>query len=225
MWTDDNQPMNRSVTVDGSKWKDKEFKNWQENADDDVLGYMHAKKASLVRRSILEITRAVSTTPWPGDVSFNFASPGANPSVKHGNPTPYAVEIHDTRYQYSIAMTPEKLADSSRASIALTTLVNLRRVAGNHTRFLFDFSPESIVFRITDDPAPRILYCFTQDEYGAISAPALVKRVESGDIPPGELIIGGVISETPDGEKLKHAGVNVIPGVVKALEAALEKLD
>jgi CRISPR-associated protein Cst2 len=48
-------------------------------------------------------------------------------------------------------------------------LFNLRGVAGNHARFLYDFSPEIIILRWTPDPAPRMLLCFDEDERGAIS--------------------------------------------------------
>src|SRR5262249_13687217 len=142
--------------------------------DDDLLGFMTAEAAkeeseggtgkgsANVRRAVLEITRAVSLTPWPGDVTFNAASPGATPSAeKQGtNPVPYGTEVHATRYQYGIALTPERLRDKSRAAKAVQALCNLGTVAGNHGRFLFDFSPYGLVFRLTQDPAPRLLYCF-----------------------------------------------------------------
>ena len=49
----------------------------------------------------MEVSRAVSLTPWPGDVTFNAASPGATPSAakKGTNPVPYGTELHATRYQ------------------------------------------------------------------------------------------------------------------------------
>src|SRR5690606_27867240 len=130
---------------------------------DDLLGFMQAegakeeggKGAAKVRRAVLEVTRAVSLTPWPGDTTFNAASPGATPSAakKGANPVPYATEMHATRYQYGIALTPSALRDPGRAVAALEALTNLGEVAGNHGRFLFDFSPESVIFRVTQDPA------------------------------------------------------------------------
>src|SRR5690606_7054486 len=126
--------------------------------DDDLLGFMAAEGAkeeqkggAKVRRAVLEITRAVSLTAWPGDVTFNAASPGATPSAqkKGTNPVPYATEMHATRYQYGFALTPEKLRKPSRAIAAIEGIANLGEVAGNHGRFLFDFSPESIILRVT----------------------------------------------------------------------------
>ena len=169
-------------------WNDPEFKSWAEGKDatyidDDLLGYMRAAAAkeerkegtTTIRRAVLEITRAVSLTPWCGDTCFNAASPGATPSAAKNkkdtnsnkqHPVPYGAELHATRYQYGLAMTPGKLAQPSRAAKALETIGSLRCVAGNHGRFLYDFAPEIIVIRITEDPAPRILYCFDTEDGG-----------------------------------------------------------
>src|SRR5262249_49321763 len=106
------------------------------------------KGTATVRRGVLEVTRAVSLTPWPGDVTFNAASPRATSSAAKGegdNPVPYGTEVHATRYQYGLALTPARLRDPSRAAKALRALAALNTVAGNHSRFLYDFSPESIV--------------------------------------------------------------------------------
>src|SRR6266542_1837216 len=100
------------------------------------------KGTATVRRGALEVTRAVSLTPWPGDVTFNAASPGATSSAAKGdgsNPVPYGTEVHATRYQYGLALTPTRLRDPSRAAKALKALAALNTVAGNHSRFLYDF--------------------------------------------------------------------------------------
>jgi CRISPR-associated protein Cst2 len=211
-------------------WHDWTFKGWASKTgetfiDDDLLGFMTAEAAkeegeagsANVRRAVLEVTRAVSLTPWTGDVTFNAASPGATPSAqkKGSNPVPYGTEVHATRYQYGIALTPERLRDKSRAAKAIEALCNLGTVAGNHGRFLFDFSPEAVVFRITDDPAPRLLYCFdTPDDGKTVVAPRLQARIAGGDIDPGELIVAGV----------ELAGVNRKRGVKAACAEAVERI-
>ncbi|RLS85838.1 MAG: type I-B CRISPR-associated protein Cas7/Cst2/DevR [Planctomycetota bacterium] len=218
-------------------WEDHQFKAWASEKgktfiDDDLLGFMIAEAAkeetdggetkgkgtANVRRAVLEVTRAVSLTPWAGDVTFNAASPGATPSASKGdknkakNPVPYGAELHATRYQYGIALTPERLRDPSRAAKALEGLCTVGPVAGNHGRFFFDFSPESIVIRITDDPAPRILYCFGTDDDGrTVHAKALEQKIQLGDIKNDELIMGGAI--TLGGEKIR--------GVKEACEQAI----
>lgn len=222
-------------------WQDHAFKGWAKKdgktfIDDDLLGFMSAEAAKVegeagsanVRRAVLEVTRAISLTPWPGDVTFNAASPGATPSAakKGANPVPYGTEVHATRFQFGIAMTPARLRDKIRAAKALRALGDLRTVAGNHGRFLFDFSPDSIVLRITDDPAPRLLYCFeTEDGGKSVEAPELVRRVKAGDVGADELIVGGAVvgEKTKAGEALRKAGLKesaLYDGVKAAIEAA-----
>ena len=189
--------------------------------------------SATIRRAVLEVTRAVSLTPWGGDVSFNVASPGATPSVaknKKGsgstksNPAPYGTEIHATRYQYGIAMTPQRLRDSQRAKKALEAIGALCCVAGNHGRFLYDFSPEVIVIRITDDPAPRILYCFdTEDGGKTVSADTLLNRIECRDVLPEELIVGISENNTPLADELKSKKV-AVSGVRSAIQTAAERI-
>jgi CRISPR-associated protein Cst2 len=221
-------------------WESPDFKEWAKATgktfiDDDLLGFMSAKastdetKAGTadVRRAVLEVTRAVSLTPWPGDTTFNAASPGATPSAakKGTNPVPYGAEIHATRYQYGIAMTPDRLREPSRGSVALKALSAIRTVAGNHGRFLFDFSPAAVVYRITDDPAPRLLYCFeTLDGGASLDAPQLLRRVQCGDIDAAELVVGGELSGTATGDALKAAGADVQAGIKSATEAACKRL-
>jgi CRISPR-associated protein Cst2 len=238
---------NRTYNEDtrANEWQDHEFKGWAGKgdifADDDLLGFMKAEAAkdekdaeggkakgtTTARRAVLELTRAVSLTPWAGDVMFNAASPGATTSAaKKGanNPVPYVVEVHATRYQYGLAMTPARLKDPSRAKVAIESLCALGEVAGNHARFLYDFSPDSVVFRVTDDPAPRLLYCFEERD-GAVVFPQLVARVGAGDIKASELIIGGaIVSTLTDADKTILIGATLLPGVRTAAVAVCRKL-
>lgn len=238
------EPTNRRYDDErrSNEWEDPKFTRWSEKSkevpfvDDDLLGFMAAEGAkqdgekggAKVRRAVLEVTRAVSLTPWPGDVTFNAASPGATPSAqkKGSNPVPYGTEMHATRYQYGIALTPKRLRVPARAAVAVRTLCALGQVAGNHGRFLFDFSPESVIFRITPDPAPRLLYAFRQSDAGAVGIPDLLRKVRSGDVQASELIIGGAITETlskDDQATLKAA--TLLPGVRAACDAACAALN
>jgi CRISPR-associated protein Cst2 len=228
----DKRGTNRKWDEDerNNTWQDWTFKGWASKngetfIDDDLLGFMTAEAAkeegesgsANVRRAVLEVTRAVSLTPWTGDVTFNAASPGATPSAqkKGSNPVPYGTEVHATRFQYGIALTPERLRDKTRAATAIEALCNLGTVAGNHGRFLFDFSPDAVVFRITSDPAPRLLYCFdTPDDGRTVIAPRLEARVTAGDIAASELIVAGV----------KIKGVETEKGVKAACATAVERM-
>lgn len=239
-----NRTWNENARI--NEWRDHKFGNWatkdgQTFIDDDLLGFMSAEAArnegeagtATVRRAVLEVTRAISLTPWLGDVTFNAASPGATPSAakKGANPVPYGTEVHATRYQFGLAMTPERLRDTARAAKAIRAFGDLRTVAGNHGRFLYDFSPDSIVLRVTDDPAPRFLYCFeTIDEGKSVEAPELVRRVKAGDIAADELVIGGRVAsqDSSTGQDLRNAGVNVkslFGGVKAALDEACKRIN
>jgi CRISPR-associated protein Cst2 len=226
-WKDDQEiELNRQVTHTGSTWTDKEFSDPEAYIDTDVLGFMHAKKETISRRGILEVSRAVSTTPWPGTVSAHFASPGSNPSVSSDDPIPYQAEIHDTRYQFSFAMTPEALLKDryKRTEKTLLAFQNLRRVAGNHARFLFDFSPEALVLRWTPDPAPRLMFCFEQDERGGLSLERLVARVRGKDIDAKELVIGTALANIQGLSELRELGVSFHPGVKEAVKEILGRI-
>lgn len=223
-----NRSWDEDVRV--NEWQEPDFKGWAKEKgktyiDDDLLGYMTAEAAKSeadggdgkgsanVRRAVLEVTRAVSLTPWAGDMTFNAASPGATPSAqkKGSNPVPYGTEVHATRYQYGIALTPERLRDKSRAAKAIDALCNLGTVAGNHGRFLFDFSPDAVVIRITQDPAPRLLYCFdTSDDGKTVTANSLVKRIDAGDIAKEEIILGVGDLASPLAEQLKKIGIEAL---------------
>lgn len=236
---------NRSWDEDDrvNAWKDHQFKGWatekgKTHIDDDLLGYMIAEAAkddgsddgkgsANVRRAVLEVTRAISLTPWAGDVTFNAASPGATPSAqkKGSNPVPYGTEVHATRYQYGIALTPERLRDKSRAAKAVSALCNLGTVAGNHGRFLFDFSPEAVVLRLTDDPAPRLLYCFETDDDGkTVLSPKLLQRIAAKDLDSKELLLGVSDLKSKLATEMEAVGV-AVSGVKAACAAAVERIN
>ncbi len=222
-FTEGGKVVNRRITSGGSDWRDPKFENWQAHLDDDLLGFMLPDKETVKRRGRLEISRALSTRPWPGDVVFNAAAVGAqssgNPKRSSGNPNPmpYGTEIHATRYQYSFALTPETLEDRTRAIDALESIRDLRRVAGNHSRYLYDFSPDAVVLRWTHDPAPRLMYCFEQDELGTITADSLLSRVGSGDIDASEVVVGGPAALALR-DRLTAAGIHFAEGVKDAFQ-------
>jgi CRISPR-associated protein Cst2 len=240
IWNENAQPESEHV------WQDINFDNVR-FIDDDVLGFMRAEAAKnetseesedelqeetldqnkktrkakskqkpkgkkTSRRGALEVTRAVSMIPFAGDITFNAVS------GKKERTSLYGTEVHATRYQYGFALTPQSLTDQVRINAILDGLISIGEVAGNHARFLYDFSPESIILRWTHDFSPRILYCFETDELGNISVPDLVRRIEAGDIEPNELWIGGAISRD-----LEDLGTHVFPGV-KAAVAALKQV-
>lgn len=252
-WQQVGETLNRrTLNHRAVQYSDREFSEgtWANHLDDDVLGFMHARDDTVSRRAPLEVTRAISVTPWTGETMHNFASPGSNPAVTGDDPIPYSVEVHHTRYQFGFAMTPGSLGRESndtdsvhddveklrRVKATLYGLASLRRVGGAHARYFADYSPEILILRVTTDPAPRMLYCFDQREgSGDISVRSLEKKLGK-DIDPRELIIGAAIdiSElrrqardsdghiTADG---RWNGATLTNGVKDAVEKCLARLN
>lgn len=138
-------------------------------------------------------------------------------------------EVHATRYQYGIALTPEApyLRVPSRVFDVIDAVINLSEVAGNQSRFLYDFAPDSVVFRWTDDFAPRILYGFEMDAETNLSFPAVLEKVKvnNGDIKAGELYIGGKIVATLDeAAKQTLQGAFLHEGVKAAAQRLKERI-
>jgi CRISPR-associated protein Cst2 len=214
------QITNRTFDPDKDQYKFKNEKfSAKEYIDDDLFGFMDAKKgkdnedATTKRRGCLEVSRAISLDPYWGDIAFGSKGGTKNKTSIH------STEVHCTGYQYTIALTPESLQDASRAVQVLDAITSVKHVGGNHARFLYDFRPESIVIRVTQDPSPWIMDCFKRvgNEVGCTR---LVRLVRVGDVKPEELIVGGEIADTPYREQLEELGVKVCPGVKEAIAAA-----
>jgi len=215
---------NRTFNPDTDKYSFKNEKfSAEEFIDDDLFGYMDAKKgkdnedATTKRRGALEISRAISLDPYWGDIAF-----GSKGGEK-GKTSIHSTEVHCTAYQYTIALTPESLKKPERAALVLDAIGAVRHVGGNHARFLYDFRPESIVIRITDDPSPWIMDSFKRMG-DTVGCPKLLRLVEVGDVAASELIVAGEIADTPYGEQLSKLGVKVFRGVKEAIAEAKQTL-
>jgi CRISPR-associated protein Cst2 len=220
----DEKATNRTFDPDTDKYtlKNERF-SAKEFIDDDLFGYMDAKKgkdnedATTKRRGALEVSRAISLDPYWGDIAFGSKGGEKNKTSIH------STEVHCTAYQYTVALTPESLKDPKRAIAALESISAVRHVGGNHSRFLYDFRPESIVVRITEDPSPWIMDCFKRIG-DSVGCARLVRLVEVGDVKANELIVAGEIADTPYGDQLKKLGVKVCRGVKEAIALAKESL-
>jgi CRISPR-associated protein Cst2 len=224
----DEKATNRTFNPETDKYtlKNERF-SAKDFIDDDLFGYMDAKKgtdnkdATTKRRGALEISRAISLDPYWGDIAF-----GSKGGEKN-NTSIHSTEVHCTAYQYTVALTPESLKDPKRAISALEAISAVRHVGGNHSRFLFDFRPESIVIRITEDPSPWIMDCFKRVS-DSVGCSRLLRLVEVGDIKADELIVGGEIADTANGiycEHLEKLGVKVCRGVKEAIAHAKKSLN
>lgn len=221
----DEKATNRTFNLDTDKYllKNERF-SANDFIDDDLFGYMDAKKgsddqdATTKRRGNLEVSRAISLDPYWGDTVF-----GSKGGEK-GKTSIHSTEVHCTAYQYTVALTPESLKDPKRAIAALESISAVRHVGGNHSRFLYDFRPESIIIRITEDPSPWIMDCFKRvgDNVGC---KRLIRLVAVGDVKAAELIVAGEVADTADREELEKLGVKVCRGVKEAIALAKKSLE
>jgi CRISPR-associated protein Cst2 len=235
-WQRKGVSVNREWDEDANdhRWQDPRWERWGKGdyryIDDDVLGFMVAeagkaegneaegrrsrvKGIAIKRRGALEVTRAISLTPFAGDITFNAKS-GEKSSTSL-----YGTEVHATRYQYGFALTPQGLRNQSQTLPVVDAVVGLSEVAGNQSRFLYDFSPESVIFRWTDDFAPRLLYGFQLVGEQPQLREEVCRRIESDDIEAKELIVGGGIASTDDSKLLERKGATVCAGIKQAAEA------
>ncbi|PYS25480.1 MAG: type I-B CRISPR-associated protein Cas7/Cst2/DevR [Acidobacteria bacterium] len=225
----DLEQFEKNIEKLGAKWADmeatdpKDAENVKRLAKEikDIRRVMKLKGVTLNRRGALEVTRAVSLSPFEGEITFN---------AKSGEKTEtslYATEVHATRYQYGFALTPERpfLRDPSRVFDVIDAVIDLSEVGGNNSRFLYDFAPDSVIFRWTDDFAPRMLYGFEMDPEGNLSIPAILRKVEDGDIKADELFIGGAIVRSLD-DKSKELlnGAALGNGAKAGVKAAADAL-
>jgi CRISPR-associated protein Cst2 len=171
------------------------------------------------RRGALEVTRAISLSPFAGDITFNAKS-GTKTSTSL-----YGTEVHATRYQYGIALTPTSLREPKRTLDVIDAVVSLSEVAGNQSRFLYDFSPDSVVFRWTDDFAPRFLYGFEMDADANLSFPTVLEKIRTDDISAHELYIGGaIVKGLSDAERELLVGNGQPAFLHEGVKAAAEQL-
>lgn len=217
--------VNRTFDAEADQYHIKDEKyNAKTYIDDDLFGFMDAKKdkdnknATTKRRGALEVSRAISLDPYWGDITF-----GSKGGEK-GKTSIHNTEVHCTAYQYTLALTPSSLQDPKRAKLLLDAIPAIQHVGGNHARFLYEFRPESIAIRITNDPSPWIMNCF--ERVGdSVGCSRLVRLVDVKDVSASELILAGEIADTPYGEQLKGLEVKVCRGVKNAIAEAKKRVD
>lgn len=244
--------VNRSYDSDTGKlyFEDEKRVKWSPSdevfIDDDLMGFMDAAAAqqereeeegegqevvpkkkvrtkgkTTKRQSPLAIGRAVSLRPYRGEISFNAVSG----EKEKGKLSLYNAEMHTTEYQYSFGLNLNDVVRKGNIGHLIDAIVDPPPVAGNHSRFAYDFSPSSIVLRVTNSHSSKIQNCFEHNEMTrSYTVARLVRRVESGDIPSSELIIGGELATTEEGKRLAQLGATVLPGVKAAADEARKRI-
>jgi CRISPR-associated protein Cst2 len=173
------------------------------------------------RQSPLAVGRAVSLRPYRAELSFNCVSG----EKSKGQLSLYSAEMHTTEYQYSFGLNLGDVIKKKHIASLIDAIIDPPQVAGNHSRFAYDFSPASIVLRVTNAHSSKIQNCFEHDdEERTYTVARLINRIEAGDIPASEIIVGGDIAKTKEGEELKALKVTIFPGVVAAANEARKRI-
>lgn len=235
-------PVNREWKEDEQdiKWKNilnREGNRFDPEAfiDDDVMGYMEVKSGkggeAFKRRGALEVTRAVSLESAEKiEITFNSKSGSKgkkgnqDSDAEKAKTSIYSTETIATRFQYGLAITPQRLVVPNRLVDVLHAVTKLANVGGNHARFLFDFSPESVIFRWTHHPVPQFLYCFQEPEEDVLTAPRLKQLIECEEIPAEEIYIFGGYAFTEEAQALKKLGVSVEPSIRKGVKTLSSRI-
>ena len=180
-----------------------------------------AKGTAYKRPSPLAIGRAVSLRPYRGELSYNSTVRKEGERGEAKGLSLYNAEMHTTEYQYSFGLNLDDVIKKENIGRLIDAIIDPPPVAGNHARFAYDFSPASIVLRVTNAHSSKIQNCFEHhEETRGYTIHRLIDRVESGDVPASELYIGGEVSKTEEGTRLKKLGAQVFDGVLAAADAA-----
>jgi CRISPR-associated protein Cst2 len=171
------------------------------------------KGKGIAKKGALDMSKAISTTPYDFDI-LHSAYGG-----KKDNNALYSSQCHSTHYQYCFSMTPNHLKDPKRAFHVLDGINSLHRVGGSHSRWLYDFSPNSLILRWTHDPCSRHLYSIDAKHDEPATCSKLLKRMQNGRIDPTEVWIAGDLEE---GFKMK--GVHLFKNPAKAIEDLKQKM-
>jgi CRISPR-associated protein Cst2 len=236
------------------KYQDEKRTQWNPQddvfIDDDLMGFMDAEAAAkekeeevdaeeeseepkakkkkekpkgktTKRQSPLAIGRAVSLRPYRAELSFNCVSG----EKTKGQLSLYSAEMHTTEYQYSFGLNLGDVVKKKHIASLIEAIIDPPQVAGNHSRFAYDFSPASIVLRVTNAHSSKIQNCFEHnEEERTYTIARLINRIESEDIPASEIIIGGDVARTEEAKKLKHLKVSVFSGVIAAANEARKRI-
>lgn len=196
------------------------------------------------RSSPMKVSIFVSSTPYLGD-TIMFQSPKTtfkaleNPSRKKttkkgedvdfsnsDNSSLLVTEAHPTFFQGAITLAVDDFIDPTRVEPLLLGGIDQMsdEVAGNHSRALMDFSPCSVILRVTNDHCARMkTRCFETVE----SCPEVIDLLKNEDYDPSEFILGGEIVKKMDKEtasKLKELGASLHRTTTKAFEESYERL-
>ena len=137
--------------------------------DDDLFGFMNAKKQTIKRTSPVRVSPAIALNPYIGEMDFgtNYMSVAAG-----GNPNIFETEIHSGFYYGTILVELDRIGEASKGDLyelslppeekkkrllALCDAIQNLWTIGRQSRFLTDMSPKMICAAIMSVKNPIFL--------------------------------------------------------------------
>ena len=137
--------------------------------DDDLFGFMDAKKETIKRTSPVRVSPAIALNPYMGDMDFgtNYMSVPAG-----GTPNIFETEIHSGFYCGTILVELDRIGEASKGDLyelslkpeekkkrvlALCDAIQNLWTVGRQSRFLTDMSPKMICAAVMSVKNPIFL--------------------------------------------------------------------
>ncbi|MBU4356747.1 MAG: type I-B CRISPR-associated protein Cas7/Cst2/DevR [Proteobacteria bacterium] len=182
------------------------------------------EKFSFKRDSVLRLNMALALEPYRYDSVFtqsplNVDSPWRNAD----NSQLLHRETVHTAFQYPFALNLNDCGGKAKWTQALLKAVGqLNGVAGNHARSYFEFSPASLVVRLTPQlVAGYNAYGFGIDENGNHTSTEVIEGILKDDYPGQEFFLAGKLVKDLDDDthrRLKEKGVTLDRSPQRLLE-------
>ncbi len=217
----------------------------KEYIDDDLFGFMDAKKATFKRTSPVRVSPLLALDPFEGDIDFgtNYMSADSG-----GNPNIFETEIHGGLYRGTILIeldavgknrvgegessekaTQEwslKPAEKAARVIALLKALQHLWSSGRQSRFLSDISPKFVAAATLTAKVPLFLESLRRDGAGRDAGLDVKTLTETLD-DSKEILVdhcfgarSGIFTGVPEGTKTVGQAFETIQGWVKTYYGA-----
>jgi CRISPR-associated protein Cst2 len=181
-------------------------------------------KFSFKRDSVLRLNMALALEPYRHDSVFTQSPQNVNSPWKNADNSQllHRETVH-TAFQYPFALNlNDCLHKADWVKALLTAIGQLNGVAGNHARSYFEFSPASLVARLTPQlVAGYNTYGFAIKEDANHTYTEVIEGILKGDYPGQEFFLGGKLVKDLDHntqEQLNGKGVTLDRNAQRILE-------
>lgn len=187
------------------------------------------------RNSAVFTNIAVSTVPYNYTTLFTQAPQTVSPESKEADRRSVLLRPQAalTAFQYPFGVHLEDWRDNPEGlQLIFQAFGQLSEVAGNQSNSCYDFSPASLVLRVTPDTASRIQYSFrtSGEPFTAtykVTAPEVVGKILTNALPGSEFWMAGQVVQSMDAstkEALVGQGVHLFEYCELMLQSIIKQL-